>query len=445
MKYVFSVIIACWCILSSSAGNQLFKNEILVFSDLHVVEPMQAMDLKLQPGERKLINRSAEIFEDYIYPVHNTDEHLPKLVLITGDLTEYGDLASHQYVASQLCSLIEAGVKVLVIPGNHDLGKEVNKDDFARIYADFGYTGTTRHDKSLSYICEPIKGLVILAIDSNGDSNEAIKWAANEAKKYKGKNVIAIMHHHLFPHFLEEDKVMATSVIDNSQAMCDLLIKSGVHTVLSGHTHIHDAAVAYNTNRTDSIIEVCTGALSAYPHYYRELYLKGNKIKQDASAYKFSVYDAKNDYDPIPYSCESKELVEKAMPVIIKSMVRRYWDKAMQLVEAQPMAKSLLADGLNWEMASELIDKNLTPYLTQVYLLASMGNENKEDTRALKENIRNGIKATVKGVLRPEFSQAIDMVAPLIDTRIMPIVNSILDDTNKYSSTPLSDSSPFYK
>lgn len=443
MKHLLSLILMCLCLLPTGAKTKA-KPFINVYSDLHVVEPEIAKNLELQPGERKLINRSAEIFRDYINPYMDKDGQLPKLVLITGDLTEYGDLASHQYVASQLNCVKNAGVPVLVIPGNHDCGKEVSKDEFARIYADFGYNSAVRDPNSLSYVCEPVKGIVILGIDTNGDSNSAIKWAAAQAAKAKGKTVIAMMHHHLFPHFLEEDKLLATSVINNSQAMTDLLIKSGVRYVFTGHTHIHDAAVAYNTEHTDSIIDICTGALSAHPHYYRELRLKGNKIANDASVHKFLVYDAKNGLAPgVPYSEASNELIEKAVPVMVKNMGRKYWDKAMAMAQSLPMANRMLAKDLDWNKVSSLIDINITPYLTQIYLMASMGDEDNQNTANLRTELRNGIFSVVKHVVNPDYQDAaLELLSPMIDSKLMPIVNSILDDTNQYSSTPISDISP---
>lgn len=47
--------------------------------------------------------------------------NLPSVLLVTGDLSSEGELASHQGFAQQMARLQEAGVTVLVIPGNHDL------------------------------------------------------------------------------------------------------------------------------------------------------------------------------------------------------------------------------------------------------------------------------------------------------------------------------------
>ena len=46
---------------------------------------------------------------------------LPKVLLVTGDLSSEGEEESHRGFAEQMARLQEEGVAVLVIPGNHDL------------------------------------------------------------------------------------------------------------------------------------------------------------------------------------------------------------------------------------------------------------------------------------------------------------------------------------
>ena len=85
--------------------------------------------------------------------------NLPSVLLVTGDLSSEGELASHEGFAQQMARLQAAGVTVLVIPGNHDLynssamtfeSDEQIKDngsgdlwtteaDFRETYASMGY------------------------------------------------------------------------------------------------------------------------------------------------------------------------------------------------------------------------------------------------------------------------------------------------------------------
>ena len=76
---------------------------------------------------------------------------------------------------------LQAGIKTFVIPGNHDVrnpsakyfdGDEtipaegVAAEEFASIYRDFGYGDDDLRDpNSLSYVCEPVPGLTLLALD----------------------------------------------------------------------------------------------------------------------------------------------------------------------------------------------------------------------------------------------------------------------------------------
>lgn len=431
MKYCLSFILFLLATLCVDAAKT--SSSIVVLSDLHVVEPLQAQSMTMGKGERKLLTHSAELLEQVI---KNMEEEPPCVLLITGDLTDRGDMASHKWVAAQLERVKAWGTTVLVIPGNHDLGKEVSKEQFAQIYADYGYSSATRDNNSLSYVCEPVKGLVVLGIDSNGDSDAAIKWAASQASNYKGKNVIAMMHHHLIPHFLKEEKVLATSVVDGSQSSRDVLMAAGVHLVFTGHTHIHDAAVGYNSEHSDSIIDVCTGALAGYPHPYRELNLKGNKIKKDCSVFVLH-----------PELNNARRMLEDAIPAMVQGLGRKYWDKALGAVVNNPLAQRMLVDGLDWEMVSGLIDTHLAPTLSKIYVITSRGNEPKEqEVGQLKADLKAGIIAVAQGVVRPQFSEAAaELLAPAIESQLMPIVNSVLDDTNPPSTTTVNDNNFLWK
>lgn len=425
MRYILSLIFIALCALGMSSAR--LASSIVVMSDLHVVEPQLARSVTMGKGERKMLTHSAELLKQALGSIL---EQPPRVLLVTGDLTDRGDLASHKWVASQLALVQAAGTTVLVIPGNHDIGKEVTREQFAQIYADYGYSSPVRDSNSLSYVCEPVKGLVVLSIDSNGDSGAAIKWAAEQAANYKGKNVIAMMHHHLIPHFYQEEKVMATSVVDGSQASRDALMKAGVHLVFTGHTHIHDAAAGYNSEHTDSIIDVCTGSLAGYPHPYRVLNLKGNQIMNDISIFMFT---PEQDY--------ARSLLEDAVPAMAQSLGRKYWDKALATVVNNPMARRMMVDGLDWEMVSGLINTHLTPTLSKIYVTTSCGNEpNKEDVAQLKDDLKKGIVAVVQAVVKPQYREAAaELLAPVIESQLVPIVNSILDDTNPPLTTRVND------
>jgi len=69
-------------------------------------------------GDRKLLLESDALLRKTVQLLLQEN---PDVVLIPGDLTKDGELVSHLGVAELLKPLREKGIKVLVIPGNHDI------------------------------------------------------------------------------------------------------------------------------------------------------------------------------------------------------------------------------------------------------------------------------------------------------------------------------------
>jgi predicted phosphodiesterase len=214
----------------------------------------------------------------------------PQLLLITGDITKDGELLSHEYVVGKLDELRAAGIKTLVIPGNHDLGTRnalsydgatttkavtATADDFARLYARYGYgDGSEREGSTLTYCTEPVEGLVVIGIDSGENgwlSNMTLNWVCNKAEEAarQGKQVVAMMHHPLFPHFFGVDRFVKTAVIANYEQVRNRLADAGIRVIFTGHVHTSDIAKGQNGDLTRSIYDVNTGSLISYPCDYR--------------------------------------------------------------------------------------------------------------------------------------------------------------------------------
>ena len=105
----------------SDTPRNLIK--IAVISDLHVMAPQLVVNdgtafQKYLNQDRKMLHESPEILDTLINGILKLK---PDLTLVTGDLTKDGELASHQLVAEKLQGLVDAGIQVLVVPGNHDI------------------------------------------------------------------------------------------------------------------------------------------------------------------------------------------------------------------------------------------------------------------------------------------------------------------------------------
>jgi 3',5'-cyclic AMP phosphodiesterase CpdA len=288
------------------------QTRIAVVSDIHVMAPSllpsgsESKDAwtTYYTGQRKMLDKSAAIFDQFVNTITSTSPK-PDLLLITGDLTKDGEQASHDYVKTKLAELESAGIQCYVIPGNHDFGEEGNHtqfnadgttsdadvlstSDFATFYADYGYIGSTVDTNgSLSYVAEPVSGLILLAIDSHSASisDSTLKWLCAQASQARanGKQVIAMMHHPLFPHITGADMFIDTYAIGNHDTVRNKLINAGVNVIMTGHFHTSDIAKDWNDDASKAIYDINTGSLISYPCDYRMLTLSADKTTLSVS------------------------------------------------------------------------------------------------------------------------------------------------------------------
>ena len=276
------------------------QTKIVVLSDTHVMAPELLVSdgsawQQFLSADRKMVDHSKTLFDTMIERLKT--ELKPQLVLITGDITKDGELLSHQYVAGKLNELHQCGIQTLVIPGNHDLGTRnalcydganttkaatISAVDFAKLYAPYGYDEhSDRENSTLTYCTEPIPGLVVIGIDSGENgwlSRLTLNWVCNKAEEAHkaGKQVLAMMHHPLFPHFYGVDKFVKTAVITDYEQVRNRLADAGIRVVLTGHFHTSDIAKNFNADLSKSIIDISTGSLISYPCDYRVLTLSAD-------------------------------------------------------------------------------------------------------------------------------------------------------------------------
>ncbi len=280
--------------------------KVVVITDTHVMAP----ELLVNDGmafqnflmaDRKIVDCSKALFDTMIERI-KTDIK-PDLVFFTGDLSKDGEKVSHQYVKAKLDELKEAGIQTLVIPGNHDWGTNGNavyydgdtttpaevadNEYFAATYADYGYGAMSeREETSLTYVCEPIGGLVVIGIDSGREgqvSATTLDWVSQKAKMAlaSGKQVVALMHHPLVPHFHGCERYVELSVVANYETVRNALADAGIQVVFTGHFHMSDIAKDFNADLSKSIYDVSTGSLISYPCDYREVTLSDDFTTMD--------------------------------------------------------------------------------------------------------------------------------------------------------------------
>lgn len=220
-----------------------------------------------------------------------------------------------------LTPLKEAGVKVLLMPGNHDTSSAgyrftaedpvpipgVTTEEFEAIYADFGYADAISRDgASLSYMAELDGGVRVLMIDSNSGSRgtvtqETLDWAEKQlrAAKRAGYTVIAVSHQNLFRH---SPLFTFGYELNNSGELAALYEKYGVRLNLTGHLHIQHIA------EPGATAEIAVSALAVTPNQYGVLELDGTHAMSYSTA--ALTVSAEENGVPLDFAHYSAELFD---------------------------------------------------------------------------------------------------------------------------------------
>jgi len=275
-----------------------------VFSDPHLFDARLGTRGKAFSeyiaADRKMLAESEEILQQAVRMVK--DMHV-QFLLVPGDLTKDGELQDHKLFVSYLEDLKKSGIPAYVVPGNHDVLNpravqytasgpkrvpNVTPEEFARLYAGFGYDGAVLRDpSSLSYVAEPVPGLWLLALDAceyrqnagrsapvaAGElSSETITWirAVLLSAAREGIPVIAMMHHGLVEHFKGEERYFGDYLVRDWRGVSSLLSAYHVCVVFTGHFHAQDIT----ERRWDDgrfLYDVETGSLITDPNPVREV------------------------------------------------------------------------------------------------------------------------------------------------------------------------------
>lgn len=272
--------------------------KFMVISDIHYFDPslfsfpLNTYFQGYLAADRKLIVESSPILNN-VLAVVQTEK--PDFLLISGDLTKDGEKIDHQALAVLFKALSDKGIKVLVIPGNHDVNNpvscsylqsaqtkvdNVSAADFASIYANCGYGNAIERDPaSLSYVSEPVNGVWVLGIDAchyttasetaGSISAATLSWVQTVIAKSKlqNKTLISMMHHGLIEHFVGQSTLFPEYVIADWQNVSTTLADLGLNVIFTGHFHAQD--ISKKTSANGFVFDIETGSTVTAPCPYR--------------------------------------------------------------------------------------------------------------------------------------------------------------------------------
>lgn len=398
---------------------------IMVLTDPHVLDhslfsPSSASFQTMMTSSRKMFDLSEELF---IALVDSAIEMQPDVVLIPGDLTKDGERISHNTVRYQLDRLTANGIPAYVIPGNHDIlnphaqsylgatavaTPNIDAATFAQIYAPFGYTGTRRDTASLSYAVQLADQLTLLALDASHGyadgylSDATLRWALAQADSaaLRGDMVMAMMHFQLLEHVDMMGTAVSSALIQQYDSVANLLLQHGVRLMLTGHFHISNISVRYDSLRTDSIVEVSTGAPITYPCPYR--WLSVSEMRNAVNVETRYLLQSDTVADMLRYS---HDWMQTHIRSLVPNVTEMAWKKRNRLADAAiALGMSSLVPTINKLIAcmpttpagrAALVDEYLGDEIVLAYLMHSWANENLQFSDSLRAGLTDGLYALV--------------------------------------------------
>lgn len=286
---------------------------IAVISDIHIMAPELLEEegtayRKYIAGDRKLLKEGPDILRAAVAKIA---EGHPDAVFITGDLTKDGEKESHMLNSEELLRpLADKGIKVFVIPGNHDVNnphaaifsadtsirtETVTPEEFASIYSRYGYGAALARDPySLSYMAQIDSCTRLLAIDAcrYGDNDfstnrsrvdgrirpETMRFIKEQARKARkdGCRIFTIMHHGLVRHWTWQDLAMSDYLVKGWKKDSRIFGRLGLNVVFTGHFHAQDISTRGRGNHR--VYDIETGSAVSHPLPVREVTVAGDSL-----------------------------------------------------------------------------------------------------------------------------------------------------------------------
>ncbi|MBQ9299500.1 MAG: metallophosphoesterase [Clostridia bacterium] len=269
------------------ASGALAQTRIMVVSDTHYLS--HALYEKDNPYFTKVVSTGAgkaTMYSDELLDalLAEARHQRPDLLLITGDITFNGEAASHADLAEAMRALQREGIRVAVIPGNHDINNRnavrftetgiewvdnVDSAAFGKIWQ--GMLADELPGPGFSGVLK-LNGQVWLALgdysvyedhqESHGvATGEHERWMAGvlDAAAGTGAAVISASHQPLLSH---TDFSSHTFRVIQGDKIADLLDGAGMQLNLCGHMHIQHIL------RRGQFADIITGAWCTTPHRY---------------------------------------------------------------------------------------------------------------------------------------------------------------------------------
>lgn len=232
------------------------------------------------------------------------------IVVLSGDTTRNGELASHEEFIEMLRDLKKKGKRVYVITATHDYqdggvakgfsGDEQiqvpaveNRHDLWDMYYEFGPNeAIATFKQSLCYVVQLAPGYRLFALndDTNdkvegqgsGYSDECKKWIMEQLKDAQDNDqyVIAMTHHPMISPSPFYSIIGKGDMQRDHEETRELFADAGLHCMLTGHTHVHDISYV-TTKKGNRFYDIACGAMIGCPPAMRNVTFDPKHAKID--------------------------------------------------------------------------------------------------------------------------------------------------------------------
>jgi len=300
-------------ILASCGRKKLDEPiEFIIANDIHYISPSllgdenSDLDGVQYSRDGKIVHYISEITDAFINEVI---EKKPKALILAGDLTLNGARLSHEELVGKLKSVKDAGIDVLIIPGNHDVDKTavdysgekpqeaeaLDSNGFIELYAQLMPDGIDCDPSSQSFIYKAAEKLWILMLDTNiyGQcyaKDLTLDWVEEKLKAAQADkiDVITVSHQNIYAH---SELLSFGYQLYNADKLISLYEKYGILCNLSGHIHLQSIV------DNKSVPEIATSSLAITGTHYGMISYDGRELAYRAESLNVSAYANKMGFD----------------------------------------------------------------------------------------------------------------------------------------------------
>lgn len=264
------------------------------------------------------------------------------IVLITGDNVCDGERIGHFELRKKLRRLTDAGKRVFLITGTHDLhpcplgysaekGEHrvpgCTKKELIEIYGEFGYNDAIAvHDSTFSYVAKLDARTRLLALNDDGVGfedgfhgyyDDQLNWIKEQLEEDRkaGDRMLVITHHPLLAPSPFYEFYCKDQMLGDCDCIRELFADYGVQFVFTGHTHMQNINY-FDTPKGNRIYDINTASLIGYPSPIRRFNLTDTELKVKTLHIKRLNYDLKGmsymEYSRQHFDYMLKDIVHSA-------------------------------------------------------------------------------------------------------------------------------------